>query len=112
MDADLESQAADYLADNDVWLYGPHAKEILEVLERLEEVDPDDAEAIAEAWRSASKPDREAARKAVRKLIESDEEIARHVQMAREEIGACWPSRPSIPNTSKRSRTGLASARR
>ena len=88
MDADLESQAADYLADNDVWLYGPHAKEILEVLERLEEVDPDDAEAIAEAWRSASKPDREAARKAVRKLIESDEEIARHVQMAREEIGA------------------------
>ena len=27
MDADLESQAADYLADNDVWLYGPHARE-------------------------------------------------------------------------------------
>ena len=88
MDADLESQAADYLADNDVWLYGPHAKEVLEVLERLEEVDPDDAEAIAEAWRSASRPDRDAARKAVRKLIEADEEIARHVQMAREEIGA------------------------
>ena len=88
MDADLESQAADYLADNDVWLYGPRAKEVLDVLARLEEVDPDDAEAIAEAWRSASKSDREAARKVVRKLTESDEEMARHVQMVREEIGA------------------------
>jgi hypothetical protein len=88
MDADLESQAADYLADNDVWLYGPHAKEALEVLERLEEVDPGDASSIAEAWGSASRSDRDAARKAVRKLVEADEEIARHVQMVREEIGA------------------------
>jgi hypothetical protein len=88
MDADLESQAADYLADNDVWLYGPRAKEVLEVLERLEEVDPHDAEAIAEAWRTSSKSDRDAARKTVRKLTERDEEMARHVQMAREEIGA------------------------
>ena len=88
MDADLESQAADYLADNDVWLYGLHAKEVLEVLDRLEEVGPDDAEAISQSWRSAPKSDRDTARKAVRKLAESDEEIARHVQMAREEIGA------------------------
>lgn len=88
MEADLRSQAADYLADNDVWLYGPHAKEVLEVLDRLEEVGPDDAESIAQAWRSAPKSDRDTARKAVRKLAESDEEIARHVQMVREEIGA------------------------
>jgi hypothetical protein len=88
MDADLESQAADYLADNDVWLYGPYAKEVLEVLDRLEEVSPDDAEAIADAWRTAPKADRESARKAVRKLTERDEEMGRHVQMAREEIGA------------------------
>jgi hypothetical protein len=88
MAADLESQAADYLADNDTWLYGPYAKAVLEVLGRLEEVGPGDAEPIAEAWRSASKPDRDTARKAVRKLTERDEEAARHVQMAREEIGA------------------------
>ncbi len=88
MEADLEGQAADYLADNDVWLYGPYAKEVLEVLDRLEEVGPEDAEAIADAWRNASKSDRETARKAVRKLTERDEEISRHVQMAREEIGA------------------------
>jgi hypothetical protein len=88
MEADLRSQAADYLADNDVWLYGPHAKEVLEVLDRLEEVGPDDAESIAQAWRSAPKSDRDPARKAVRKLADSDEEIARHVQMVREEIGA------------------------
>ena len=83
MDADLESQAADYLADNDAWLYGPYAKDVLEVIDRLEEVGPDDAEAIAEAWRSAPKADREAARKAVRKLTERDLEMGRHVQMAR-----------------------------
>ncbi|MGD0018360.1 MAG: hypothetical protein ABSD62_03820 [Candidatus Limnocylindrales bacterium] len=88
MEADLESQAADYLADNDVWLYGPYAKEVLEVIDRLEEVGPDDAEAIAESWRSAPRSDRDAARKAVRKLTERDEETARHIQMAREEIGA------------------------
>ena len=88
MGADLESQAADYLADNDVWLYGPHAKEVLEILDRLEDLDTREAEAIAEAWRSASKPDRDAARKAVRKLTEDDLEMARHIQMAREEIGA------------------------
>jgi hypothetical protein len=101
MDADLEGQAADYLADNDVWLYGPYAKEILEILERLEEVDPDDAGAIAEAWRSAPKSDREAARKAVRKLIEGDEEMARHVQMAREEVGAWLAVAAEYPEYAK-----------
>ena len=30
MTADLESQAADYLADNDVWMYGPNAEAVLE----------------------------------------------------------------------------------
>ena len=29
MTADLESQAADYLAGNDVWMYGPNAEAVL-----------------------------------------------------------------------------------
>jgi hypothetical protein len=88
MDADLESQAADYLADNDVWLYGPNAPAVLTILDRLEGVGVDDGAAIAEAWREAPKGDRDAARKAVRKLTETDEELARHVGMARQEVGA------------------------
>jgi hypothetical protein len=88
MDADLESQAADYLADNDVWLYGPNAPAVLAILDRLEGVGVDDGSAIAEAWREAPKRDRDAARKTVRKLTETDEELARHVGMARQEVGA------------------------
>jgi hypothetical protein len=88
MDADLESQAADYLADNDVWLYGPNAPAVLAILDRLEGVGVDDGQAIAEAWRDVPKRDRDAARKAVRKLTETDEELARHVGMARQEVGA------------------------
>ncbi|MGD0861448.1 MAG: hypothetical protein ABSA21_01635 [Candidatus Limnocylindrales bacterium] len=91
VDVDLDSQAADYLADNDAWLYGPNAVAVLAVLDRLEEVGPDDAATIAEEWRSAPRSDRDAARKAARKLTEADAEMARHVQMAREEIGA-WLS--------------------
>jgi hypothetical protein len=86
--ADLESQAADYLADNDVWLYGPKAPEVLAILDRLEEVGVDDGAAIAEAWRGAPKSERDAARKAARRLIESSEELARHVQVTREEVGS------------------------
>jgi hypothetical protein len=88
MDADLESQAADYMADNDEWLYGPGAPAILELLDRLEEVGPDDAGMIADDWKSAPKSDRDAARKSVRKLTEADEDLTRNVQMAREAIGA------------------------
>ena len=88
LDADLESQAADYLAGNDVWLYGPNAPAVLAILDRLEEVGVADGTAIAEAWRGAVKSERDVARKAARKLIESDEELARHVGMARQEVGA------------------------
>ncbi len=88
LDADLESQAADYLAGNDLWQYGPNAPDVLAILDRLEEVGLADGTAIAEAWREAPKSDRDAARKAVRKLTETDEELARHVGMARQEVGA------------------------
>jgi hypothetical protein len=101
MDADLESQAADYMADNDVWLYGPNATAVLELLDRLEEVGPDDAGVIADAWKSAPKSDRDAARKAVRKLTEGDEEIARNVGMAREEIGAWLAVAADYPEFAK-----------
>jgi hypothetical protein len=88
MGADLESQAADYFAGNDVWLYGANAPAVLAILDRLEGVGVDEGAAIAEAWRAAPKGDRDAARKAARKLTEADEELDRHVQMARQEIGA------------------------
>jgi hypothetical protein len=88
LEADLESQAADYLAGNDVWQYGPNAPDVLAILDRLEEVGLADGTAIAEAWRGAPKSDRDAARKAVHKLTEADEELARHVGMARQEVGA------------------------
>lgn len=100
-DADLESQAADYMADNDVWLYGPNATAVLELLDRLEEVGPDDAGVIADAWKGASKSDREAARRAARKLTERDEEIARNVRMAREEIGAWLAVAAEYPEYAK-----------
>ncbi len=87
MTADLESQAADYLADNDSWMYGSSAEAVLEILDRLEDIVPAEARLIAEAWLEVPRSDRERARKAVRKLYESDEETARHVQMAREAVG-------------------------
>jgi hypothetical protein len=101
MDADLDSQAADYLADNDVWLYGPNATAVLELLDRLEEVGPDDAGVIADAWKGGSKSDRDAARKAARKLTEQDEEIARNVRMARDEIGAWLAVAAEYPEFAK-----------
>ncbi|MGA3056532.1 MAG: hypothetical protein ABSE70_00630 [Candidatus Limnocylindrales bacterium] len=87
MSADLESQAADYLADNEVWMYGPNAGAVLEILDRLEEITPAEARPLAEAWLAVPKSDREQARKAVRKLYESDEETARHLQLVREAVG-------------------------
>ena len=101
MDADLQSQAADYMADNDIWLYGPNATAVLELLDRLEEVGPDDASVIADAWKGSSKADRDAARKAARKLAEQDEEIARNVRMAREEIGAWLAVAAEYPEYAK-----------
>ena len=91
MTADLESQAADYLAGNDVWMYGPSAAAILEILDRLEEIVPDEARPIAEAWQAIPKSDRERARKAARKIVEDDEELARYLQLSREAVGS-WLS--------------------
>jgi hypothetical protein len=87
MTADLESQAADYLAGNDVWMYGPNAGAVLEILDRLEEISPTEARPLAEAWLEVPKSDRELARKAVRKIYESDDEAARHLQLVREAVG-------------------------
>jgi hypothetical protein len=86
MTADLESQAADYLAGNDVWMYGPNAEEVLLILDRLEEIGPDDARPLAAAWLEVPKSDRDRARKAAQKLAEGDEEIARYLQLAREAV--------------------------
>jgi hypothetical protein len=88
MDADLESQAADYMAGNDLWLYGPNARDVLDVLDRLEDVGPEDGGAIAAAWVALPKSDREAARKGARKIVEQELELGRQVRMAREEVGA------------------------
>jgi hypothetical protein len=85
--ADLESQAADYLADNDVWMYGPNAEAVLEILEQLEEIGPEEARPLSEAWLAIPKSDRERARKAARKLAETDEDIARYLQLVREAVG-------------------------
>ena len=87
MTADLESQAADYLAGNDLWMYGPNAVAVLEILDRLEEISPTEARPLAEAWLAVPKADRELARKAVRKIYESDNETARHLQLVREAVG-------------------------
>jgi hypothetical protein len=86
MTADLESQAADYLAGNDVWMYGPNAEAVLLILDRLEEIGPDDARPLAEAWLAVPKSDRDRARKAAQKLAEGDEEVARYLQLAREAV--------------------------
>ena len=88
MTADLELQAADYLADNDVWMYGPNADAVLEILDRLEDIVPDEAGPIAEAWQAIPKSDREGARRAARKLAEDDVEIGRYLQLAREAVGS------------------------
>ena len=88
MTADLESQAADYLAGNDVWMYGPNAEAVLEIIDRLEEITPDEARPLAEAWQAIPKSDRDQARKAARKLAENNDEIYRYLQLAREAVGS------------------------
>ncbi len=97
MTADLESQAADYLADNDVWMYGPNAEDILAILDRLEDLTPDEARPIAEAWLAIPKADREKARKALRKILETDTEIGLHYQMAREAVGTWLAVKAQYP---------------
>jgi hypothetical protein len=97
MTADLDSQAADYLAGNDVWMYGPNAEAVLEILDRLEEIVPDQARPLAEAWLAIPKSDRDRARKAVRKLAEDDEEIFRHLQLVREAVGTWMAVTGSYP---------------
>ena len=87
MTADLDSQAADYLAGNDVWMYGPNAEAVLEILDRLEDIVPDEARPLSEAWLAIPKSDREQARRAARKIAEEDEELARYLQLAREAVG-------------------------
>jgi hypothetical protein len=88
MTADLESQAADYLAGNDVWMYGPNAEAVLEILDRLEDIVPAEAAPIAEAWQEIPKSDREHARKAARKIVENDEDLTRYLQLSREAVGS------------------------
>jgi alkylhydroperoxidase family enzyme len=68
-------------------MYGPNAEAVLEILDRLEEITPAEARPIAESWLAIPKTDRELARKAVRKIYESDEEQNRHLQLAREAVG-------------------------
>jgi hypothetical protein len=87
MDADLDAQAADYLADNDTWMYGPNAVAVIEILDRIEDLKPAQARPIADAWLEIPKADREKARKAARKINENDTEAARHLELAREAIG-------------------------
>ena len=84
MTADLDSQAAEYFADNDVWMYGPNATAVLEILDWLEEIVPSEARPLAEAWLAIPKSDRDRARKAARKIAEDDLEMGRHLQLARE----------------------------
>lgn len=95
--ADLESQAADYLADNDVWMYGANAEDVLAILDRLEDLTPAEARPIAEAWLAVPKADREKARKAVRKIVETEPEPARHYQMAREAVGTWLAVKSQFP---------------
>ncbi len=85
--ADLASQAADYLADNDVWMYGTNAPDAIAILDALEDAGAEELVPLAEAWRVLPKSDRDAARKAVRKIAETDLEAGRHLQMAREAVG-------------------------
>ena len=89
--ADLDSQAADYFADNDVWMYGPNAPAVLEILDWLEEIVPSEALPLAEAWLAIPKSDRDRARKAARKIAEEDLELGRHLQLAREAV-TTWMS--------------------
>jgi hypothetical protein len=88
MTADLDSQAADYLAGNDVWMYGPNAEAVLEILDRLEDIVPAEAAPIAEAWLEIPKSDREQARKAARKIVENEEDLVRFLQLSREAVGS------------------------
>ena len=97
MTADLDSQAADYLAGNDVWMYGPNAEAVLEILDRLEEIGPDQARPLTEAWLAIPKSDRDRARKAARKLADDDEELARHLQLVREAVGTWMAVTGSYP---------------
>ena len=89
--ADLDSQAADYFADNDVWMYGPNAPAVLEILDWLEEIVPAEARPLADAWLAIPKSDRDRARKAARKIAEDDLEMYRHLQLAREAV-TTWMS--------------------
>ena len=97
MTADLDSQAADYLAGNDVWMYGENAEAVLEILDRLEDMVPDEARPLTDAWLAIPKSDRDSARKAVRKLTEDDEETTRHLQLVREAVGAWMAVTASYP---------------
>ena len=95
--ADLEAQAADYMADNDGWMYGPNAATVLDMLDRLEEIGPEDGRLLAEAFRAEPAAARETARKAVRKLAETDEESARHLGLAREQVGSWVAVKADFP---------------
>ena len=97
MDADLESQAADYMADNDAWMYGPNASAVIEILDTLEDVVPADAKLFAECWLEIPKSDRDQARKSARKLAENDEDLYRYLQLAREAVGTWLAVKSAYP---------------
>ncbi len=87
MTADLEAQAREFMADNDVWMYGDNARDVIAVLDRLEDVGPYEAEILVDLWQEITRSERELARKGIRRVVESDEEAERHVRLAREAIG-------------------------
>jgi ribosomal protein L12E/L44/L45/RPP1/RPP2 len=68
-------------------MYGPNAAAVLDILDRLEGFGPDEARPLAEAWLAIPKSDRDRARKASQKLAESDTEVYRYLQLAREAVG-------------------------
>jgi hypothetical protein len=96
--ADLDSQAADYFADNDAWMYGPNASAVIEILDWLEEIVPAEARPLADAWLAIPKSDRDRARKAARKLAENDLELNRYLQLAREAVSTWMSVASALPD--------------
>ena len=82
-----QDETADFLADNEVWMYGTRAPEVLAVLDRLEEMGPQDGRLVADAWQAVPKADRENARKVVKRVVLIGGDPERYLQIAREAVG-------------------------
>jgi hypothetical protein len=85
--ADPETNAAEFLAENDAWMFGSNCRPIVAILERLEEIGPADGGPIADAWDDAPRSERDSARKLARKAVDFESDAERHLQMARESVG-------------------------